>query len=87
MKTLKILLITLGLVSCLSNEVDIYNNCDCNVEIKEWRMDYNIKPYTGVIVTIITTENSNITDCSRNDEVLWSDGYKDGGIIATIKCR
>lgn len=79
-----LLILSIVLLACTSNSNEI---CDCELEIKEWQMDFNIKPYNGVIVTTYTIKKTDIFDCEMNGAVIWSDGYKDGGRIATIRCN
>lgn len=74
-----IILLVLLMTSCSDGD-DV---CNCEVKISGYYMDYNIKPYTGVIVQWVGTEETNITNCDRDGEVL----FNNHGRIGTLSCK
>jgi hypothetical protein len=83
MKTLKLLLLSVLLlnVSC-DTDNELPTNCGCVIEISGYYMDYNVKPYTGVVTKWTGIEETNITDCNMNGV----EAFNNHGRIGTYVC-
>lgn len=75
-----IFLLALIIISCDNDEP---LQCDCNVEISGYFMDYNVKPYTGVVTEYTGMEETDITDCNMDGEEI----FNNHGRVGTLRCK
>jgi hypothetical protein len=74
------IILSLLILSC-DNSTDL--SCDCDVELSGYYMDYNIKPYTGVVVEWSGVEETDINDCELDGTVISNKH----GRIETLRCK